>query len=78
VDSGAGVGTEEVVVDADGVRRVNGDRYWRPFKLALESGNPKMTETALDAVQKLIAFRALRGSAYDAKTNVLLVNEVRN
>ena len=65
------------MLDKDGQRRVNGDRFWRPFKLALESGNPKMVETTLDAVQKLIAFRTLRGSLYDAKTNTLLINEVR-
>mgnify|MGYP002403575265 CR=1 FL=1 len=69
-------GAEDTWVDKDGVRRVNGDRFWRPFKLALESGSPKLIETALDAVQKLIAFRYLRGSLYDAKSNTLLINEV--
>lgn len=37
--------------------RVYYDSYWPPFKIALQSSNPKIVETALDCIQKLVAFR---------------------
>lgn len=36
---------------------INADQYWPPFKLALQNPNPKIVETALDCVQKLVAHR---------------------
>ncbi|KAJ3071312.1 Brefeldin A-inhibited guanine nucleotide-exchange protein 2 [Podochytrium sp. JEL0797] len=54
----AGHGLE---VFGDGV--VSADSCWEPFRIALAAGQPlKVRETALDALQKLIAHRALRGA----------------
>lgn len=53
-------------VPADTVARVNADKYWQPFKLAIQSGHPKLVETALDCVQKLVAHRCAQPSVASA------------
>jgi len=39
------------------------DKFFEPFKLACESKVPKIMEAALDAIQKLVAYGYLRGTA---------------
>jgi len=63
---------------SDNSKLVNADHFWYPFKLACETGSPKVVETTLDCVQKLIAHRHLRGALYDPKQNGFLVSEVTN
>ncbi|EWM27144.1 brefeldin a-inhibited guanine nucleotide-exchange protein 1 [Nannochloropsis gaditana] len=39
------------------------DKFFEPFKLACETKIPKIMEAALDAIQKLVAYGYLRGTA---------------
>jgi len=39
------------------------DKFFEPFRLACESKVPKIMEAALDAIQKLVAYGYLRGTA---------------
>ncbi|EGF79395.1 hypothetical protein BATDEDRAFT_35363 [Batrachochytrium dendrobatidis JAM81] len=47
----------------DDPSKISADRYWNPFKIALNPSKPvKIRETALNLLQKLIAHNLLRGA----------------
>ncbi|KIH56301.1 hypothetical protein ANCDUO_13519 [Ancylostoma duodenale] len=53
------------VVLPDKERIVEADRYFLPFELACKSRSPKIVITALDCLQKLIAYGHLTGRGAD-------------
>eukprot|EP00047_Mylnosiga_fluctuans_P017396 m.61060 g.61060 ORF g.61060 m.61060 type:complete len:1686 (-) comp7058_c0_seq3:111-5168(-) len=67
-------------------RFVNADKYFTPFRLACESRSPKIVRTALDCLQKLMAYGHLTGDMLaevegfpDAMRLVdLIVDTIRN
>ena len=61
-----------------GTSRINGDKYWYPFRLALKTQNTKIVEIALDSVQKMLAFHILTGSTIVTKIEgaTLLIDEI--
>jgi len=58
--------------------KINGDKYWMPFKLAIKTQNSKLIETALDSLQKLMAFHLMRGAStiYRGDTQIKLIDEM--
>lgn len=48
-----------------GQSRINADNYFLPFELACQSKCPRIVNTALDCLQKLIAYGHLTGSGPD-------------
>ena len=56
---------------------VNADRYFLPFELACQSKSPRIVVTALDCLQKLIAYGHLTGRTADTlNNNRLLIDRV--
>ncbi|CAM1303762.1 ARFGEF1 (predicted) [Pycnogonum litorale] len=52
----------------DGNDNIEADRYFLPFELACQSKAPRIVVTALDCIQKLIAYGHLTGNIPDSTT----------
>lgn len=50
----------------DDANRVEADKYFLPFELACQSKCPRIVNTALDCIQKLIAYGHLTGDTQDS------------
>eukprot|EP00731_Ephydatia_muelleri_P031777 Em0023g284a len=46
---------------------ISADKYFYPFELACKCGIPRIVTTALDCIQKLVAYGQLTGSSMDAE-----------
>jgi len=51
---------------SEGDHVVNADKYFTPFQLACQSKSPKIVRTALDSLQKLMAYGHLTGRMLSA------------
>ena len=50
-------------LSSDAASRVEADKYFLPFELACQSKCPRIVNTALDCIQKLIAYGHLTGAS---------------
>lgn len=74
-EGGGGSGDGDVVPGKMPV--IQADRFFLPFELACKSGSPRIVITALDCLQKLIAYGHLSGASRDpADPSALLIDRI--